>query len=219
MAIEHDVRVDLVHTDHHVVRQAQLADAQQLFAGEAAAGGVLGVAHEHDLYAGILQLGFQVLEVDLVAAIDQLHLVVNQLTAVVLHQIMEGRIYRGLQQDLVALAGEFLGKPDHGGNYTGRVVDVLGDQIGIVANLVPAGDALLERHIDVGIAVVAQLGALDQGFLHLNGAGELGVRDPERQHIRRAQVGVELLGVGASSLHALVEIINHVAHNGTPFDL
>ena len=81
-----------------------------------------------------------------------------------------------------------------------------------MTNLVPTSDGVLESGVDVGVAIVGHVDALVEGLGELNRALELGVSDPEGEDVVRAEGRVELLGVGAAAINALIEIVN-VAHD------
>lgn len=97
------IAVDLVRDYQYVVLQAQLTDPLQLFKGEAAHSGVVGVGHKEQLGAGILQLLLQIVKINLIFAVFVLHkAVLQQLAAVVAYDSGEGRVNRGLNDHLVA---------------------------------------------------------------------------------------------------------------------
>ena len=101
------VAVDFIGDNDDMVVQAKLSDAGQLFPGKSPHGGVMGIGEEEKLGSGMFQLAFQILKVNLLFSVSVLYQRVgNELAAVVFDNSRKRRVYRGLDDDLIAGIGK-----------------------------------------------------------------------------------------------------------------
>ena len=204
------IAVDLVRDYQYVVLQAQLTDPLQLFKGEAAHSGVVGVGHKEQLGAGILQLLLQIVKINLIFAVFVLHkAVLQQLAAVVAYDSGEGRVNRGLNDHLVA--GIRIGSDGvhQERKNTVGVLDPVRIHVPAKVDALPARCRLFKLKGLNGIAEAGVLCPLLDGLGNFCRYGKVRIRDPHREHVLWIAGSLVLLALGDSPVDDLVKIVSH----------
>ena len=181
----HELLMDLVGDDQHIVLEADGGDAQQLLARPDAAGRIVRAAEQEELDIIFDNLIFKVRKVNLVVAVLEDKRAVDELAAVLADDLAE-RIVDGLLQE-DGIAG--LREAAHGCGQ--REDDARRDGQGLrrgrpaVVLCHPVDDGLLVRFLRIGVAEDAVLDAArelrDDGLRR----GKVHVGDPERQDALR----------------------------------
>ena len=197
--------VDLVGDDEEVVAQADLADAPQLVGRPDPAGGVVGVAQQHEFHRRVGRTALEVLEVDAVAVAVEHQVALLGRAAAVGNGDVKVVVDRRLDQHLVSRTGHGPQNGRKGGDDARHRVDPLPLGRPSVATQKPAPDRLgigLGRY---GVAVDAVLDPPAQRLDDRRGRAEIHVGDPHGQHAVGYPV-VPFHGAGAPPGDDLIEI-------------
>ena len=187
-----------------------LGDPVELPFGKDPPGGVLGVAEQED--CRLLRLGLQVVEIDLVAAVFEDQLVVQQLAVVLFDRGEEGEVDRGLEDHPVALFAEGLnGEVEPCDNAGGEGVPLF-----LRLPQVPSGEPPRHRMIKpftrFRIPQDRMLQPLAQGLQNKIGRREIHIRHPHGQHIRRPHIFFDEIVLLAEGPPAVDHSVKRTAH-------
>ena len=207
---QHQVAVDFVGDDQHVVLHADFTQEQQLVLRPATANGVVGIAEDEHL--GGLGLLNQLVEVEFIAISSVYQSVVHQLSAMARNGMMERRVNRWLDDDLVAR----LSKGQH--SHVEAAHHARGERHPILVHIPmvmaqdPFSDGLKICLILEMVAIDGVLGATHDSLADEVWGFKIHVGHPHRQHVGVAKhllAQVVFNAVGINAVDDLVEIVFH----------
>ena len=186
----HELLVNLVRDDDDVVAQADRGELRKLCTRPYAPDGVVRAAQDEEFDAVCDDLLLEVLEVDLVAPLDEVEGTVDE-DAIVLPDHVRERVVDGLlDEDALALFRKCTDGVCDGKDDTGRDDEVAALDSPVMARAEPVlkdGEIVV---LYLCIAEDAVCGACVQRINHRGGRTKVHVRDPERQNV----CGVAALG-------------------------
>ena len=202
VAIQKDVRPDLVRHHKHVVFPEQLHGLFQLFPLPDAAAGVVRAAED----GGVDLLVFQMLlhvgivhPPDAVFVLDQR--AVDDVVAVVLKAAGKADVGRAVDKHLAAPGADAVQRADDAAQHAVFVADVLGFQPGhAVAGILPVENRIIIRFGRVEIAVCRVLCPCDDGLRDGRHGGEVHIRHPHGDRVE-ALLGGRGCKAGAQTVH------------------
>ena len=213
VAVQHQIRMDLIGDDLHAVAEADLAHRPQLFGSPHPAHGVVGVAEDEESAAPGFFL--KVREVHgVIASVIPLQRADHQLTAGVQHHVGEGMVHRLLNEDLVAGLCKHGQDHPHAGHHAGGERHLFHIGLPAVALFLPAGNGLKVFGRPPGVAENALVRPGLDGVHDAGRCAEIHVRDPQGDHIIGPVVQLCLLKFGRiilGTVYDLVKIEFHVS--------
>lgn len=215
MSGEGEVAVDLVGDDPDVVPAADLPDAAQLLRRPHAAHRVVRAAQQKELHLRIHDFALEVVEVDPVVPVAQAQRALRHAAVVVPDHAEEGIVHRRLDQHGVTGPGQRAHGHGQRKHHAGRLDQPLRLRPPAEVPLEPVGHGRKVCALDLAVTEDAVRHDPLQRIQHGLGRGEIHIRHPQRQHVRRASAlhgEIVLQAVGVPAIDLPIEVILRHAH-------
>ena len=209
-SVENKIGMDFIGDQQRAVFHAKLRHFPQILRPPHQPQRVMGIAQQED--TAILDLGCEIIEIHVPRSIFFHQLVFHHGTAPGFHHIVEFRVDRGLDEDLVPLRAEQLDDGGQGRNNAQAPAHQCGVGLPVVAPDLPLLNGFKITVRTGGIAPDAFLGFCLAGVDDGLGRPEIHVRHPQGDHVARSKLLDALIvfgrTVGAAVDH-LIEIVFH----------
>ena len=210
VARQHQIAMDFVGNDQHIVFQADFAQKQQLVSRPATAHGVMRITKNQHL--GGLGLFGQLVEVDFVAFSPVDQGIVDQFPSVTADGMMERRIDRRLDNDFISRLGKGQHRHVEAADHTWSERHPFRRHIPVMAAFQPACDRLKIWLVLEVIAIDGVFGSFDDCLTDEIGRLEVHVGHPHRQHVRVAENLFSQVVFHAVSIRAIDHLVEIVFH-------